>query len=216
MTAHGTYSLGIDIGGTFTDIVAYSHDSGRSVSHKALTTSGEPHRGVIAGVRKLFDREHIAYSGVARVIHATTLFTNALIERKGARTGLITTAGFRDTLEMAREHKYELYDLHIELPKPLVPRHLRLEVAGRIGPHGEVIVPLDEAAVLEAAGTLSRAGVMSIAIVFLHAYANPAHERHARELIAGAHPELVVSISSDVSPQIREYERSTTTVANAY
>jgi N-methylhydantoinase A len=216
MAAHGTYSLGIDIGGTFTDIVAYSHDSGRSVSHKELTTPGEPHRGVIAGVRKLFDRERIAYSGVARVIHATTLFTNALIERKGARTGLITTAGFRDTLEMAREHKYELYDLHIELPKPLVPRHLRLEVAERIGPHGEVVVPLDEAAVLEAAGTLSRAGVMSIAVVFLHAYANPAHERRARELIAQARPELVVSISSDVSPQIREYERSTTTVANAY
>lgn len=211
-----TYSLGIDIGGTFTDIVAYSHASGLSLSHKELTTSDAPHRGVIAGVRKLFARESIAFGSVGRVIHATTLFTNALIERKGARTGLITTAGFRDTLEMAREHKYELYDLHIELPKPLVPRHLRLEVTERTAPDGAIVQPLDEAGVLAAAAELQRQGVTSVAIVFLHAYANSVHERRARDLICAAHPELFVSISSEVSPQIREYERSTTTVANAY
>ncbi len=210
------YSLGIDIGGTFTDIVAYSHASGLSLSHKELTTSDAPHRGVIAGVRKLFAREGIAFDSVGRVIHATTLFTNALIERKGARTGLITTAGFRDTLEMAREHKYELYDLHIELPRPLVPRHLRLEAAERIAPDGAVVQPLDEAGVLAAAAELRRQGVTSVAIVFLHAYANAAHERRARDLIRAANPDLFVSISSEVSPQIREYERSTTTVANAY
>lgn len=211
-----TYSLGIDIGGTFTDIVVYAHDSGRSVSHKELTTPAAPHLGVISGVKHLFEREGLAYTGVTRVIHATTLFTNALIERKGAVTGLITTEGFRDTLEMAREHKYELYDLHIELPKSLVPRHLRLEATERVGPDGAVRVELDEAGLLQGAAKLAAAGVQSVAIVFLHSYANPAHERRARDLIAQAHPQLFVSISSDVSPQIREYERSVTTVANAY
>ena len=210
------YSLGIDIGGTFTDIVVYSHATGQSVSHKELTTADAPHRGVIAGVNTLFAREKIDPAGVTRVIHATTLFTNALIERKGAPTGLITTAGFRDTLEMARENKYELYDLHIEMPRPLVPRHLRLEVAERTGPDGAVLTPLDEAGVLAAAKSLLEAGVRSVAIIFLHSYANAAHERRARDLICKVHPALFVSISSEVSPQIREYERSTTTVANAY
>lgn len=214
--SRSTYSLGIDIGGTFTDIVAYSHDTGLSLSHKELTTTDAPHRGVIDGVRKLFARENIPFAAISRVIHATTLFTNALIERKGARTGLITTMGFRDTLEMAREHKYELYDLHIELPRPLVPRHLRLEVAERTAPDGATVLPLDEAGVLAAAAELLRQGVTSVAIVFLHAYANATHERRARDLIGKAHPKLFISISSEVSPQIREYERSTTTVANAY
>ncbi|MBV7486471.1 hydantoinase/oxoprolinase family protein [Bordetella sp. BOR01] len=216
MNAKTKYSLGIDIGGTFTDIVVYDHETGRSVSHKELTTPSEPYRGAVSGVRKLFQREGIAYSAVGRVIHATTLFTNALIERKGTPTGLITTQGFRDTLEMARENKYELYDLHIELPKPLVPRHLRLEIPERMGPDGSVLQPLDEAAVLHSAGELQSRGVRSIALVFLHAYANGAHERHARALIAQEFPDLFVSISSEVSPQIREYERSVTTVANAY
>ncbi|WPB59113.1 hydantoinase/oxoprolinase family protein [Xylophilus sp. GOD-11R] len=211
-----TYSLGIDIGGTFTDIVVYANDTGRAVSHKELTTPAAPHQGVLTGVARLFEREGLDYAAVTRVIHATTLFTNALIERKGARTGLITTAGFRDTLEMAREHKYELYDLHIELPKALVPRHLRLEATERMRPDGTVLTPLDEAGLLACADELAAAGLQSIAIVFLHAYANPAHERRARELIAARHPELFVSISSEVSPQIREYERSVTTVANAY
>ena len=210
------YSLGIDIGGTFTDIVAYSHATGLSLSHKELTTADAPYKGVISGVQKLFAREKIAFADITRVIHATTLFTNALIERKGAPTGLITTAGFRDTLEMAREHKYELYDLHIELPKPLVPRHLRHEVPERTGPDGAIQTPLDDKAVLAAAAKLLADGVNSVAIVFLHSYANAKHEQRARDLIRKAHPNLFVSISSEVSPQIREYERSTTTVANAY
>lgn len=216
MSPQASYSLGIDIGGTFTDVVLYANTTGLSLSHKELTTPAAPHRGVITGVRRLFEREGIAFGAVGRVIHATTLFTNALIERKGAPTGLITTAGFRDTLEMAREHKYELYDLHIELPRALVPRHLRREVPERLHADGSVRLPLDEGAVLREAAALADAGVTSIAIVFLHAYANPAHERRARDLIAAAHPQLSVSISSEVSPQIREYERSVTTVANAY
>ncbi|WP_233161348.1 MULTISPECIES: hydantoinase/oxoprolinase family protein [unclassified Achromobacter] len=212
----GNYALGIDIGGTFTDIVVYDTLSGTSTSHKELTTPKAPYEGVIRGVRTLFEREGLPYANVDRVIHATTLFTNALIERKGALTGLITTAGFRDTLEMAREHKYELFDLHIELPRPIVPRRLRLEASERMGHDGAVQQPLDVAQVVEQAGRLAAAGVTSIAIVFLHAYANPVHERMARDAIEAAHPQLFISISSDVSPQIREFERTSTTVANAY
>jgi N-methylhydantoinase A len=150
------------------------------------------------------------------MVHATTLFTNALIERKGAVTGLITTAGFRDTLEMRREHKYELYDLFIELPEPLVPRRLRLEVPERVGPDGAVELALDEAAVLARVRELVVAGVQSLAVTFLHAYANPVHERRAGQLIATEFPQLPVSLSSGVSPQIREYERTSTTAVNAY
>ena len=212
----GHYSLGIDIGGTFTDIVVYDNLRGVSLSHKELTTPKAPYEGVIRGVQTLFEREGLVYGDVARVIHATTLFTNALIERKGATTGLITTAGFRDTLEMAREHKYELFDLHIELPRAIVPRRLRLEAQERIGPDGEVITPLDVDDVVAQAGKLAAEGVDSVAVVFLHAYVNATHEKQARAAIEAAYPDLFVSISSDVSPQIREYERTSTTVANAY
>lgn len=211
-----TLSLGIDIGGTFTDIVVYHHSTGQVVSHKELTTPEAPNCGVMTGLRKLFERESLRPDDVGRVIHATTLFTNALIERKGAATGLITTAGFRDTLELAREHKYELYDLNIELPRPLVPRRMRLEVAERIAPDGSVEMPLNEADLLRQGEVLVKAGVKSVAIVFLHAYANRQHEERARDLLADGFPDLFVSISSEVSPQIREYERTVTTVANAY
>jgi len=211
-----SYSLGIDIGGTFTDIVVYVHESGRCLSHKELTTPDAPSRGAITGVRRLFEREGLDFASVVRVVHATTLFTNALIERKGAPTGLITTAGFRDTMEIARENKYELYDLHIELPRTLIPRRLRLEAVERLGPDGTVETALDEADLLAQVGRLKEQGVESVAVVFLHAYANPVHEQRARQLIEQHHPGLFVSISSEVSPQIREYERTITTTANAY
>ncbi len=210
------YALGIDIGGTFTDIVVYDPQGACSYSQKELTTPDAPHLGVVSGIRRLFDAERIAYRDIARVVHATTLFSNALIERKGARTGLITTEGFRDTLEMRREHKYELYDLFIELPEPIVRRRLRLEVPERVTPAGAVEVPLDETALIARTNELAGQGVDSLAIVFLHAYANPGHERRARELIAREFPQLPVSLSSDVAPQIREYERTSTTVVNAY
>jgi len=209
-------SLGIDIGGTFTDLVVYDPEQRVSASHKELTTPGAPEVGTIRGIRKLFEAHGFAYGDVARVVHATTLFTNALIERKGAVTGLITTEGFRDTLEMSREHKYELYDLFIELPRPLVRRSLRKEVRERMDAQGRVEVPLDIAGAVAAAAELKAAGVTSIAIVFLHAYANAAHERAARDAILEKFPELFVSLSSDVAPQIREYERTSTTAANAY
>jgi len=217
MGRHKTeYALGIDIGGTFTDIVVYDAVRGISSAHKELTTPDAPHRGVITGIRELFNTKGIACSDVSRVVHATTLFTNALIERKGAPTGLITTAGFRDTLELRREHKYELYNLFMELPQPLVRRSLRLEAPERIGPGGGIEQPLDIAALLTEVAKLKAAGIGSLAIAFLHAYANAAHEEQAREAIRSRYPEMFVSLSSEVAPQIREYERTSTTAANAY
>src|SRR5258706_9205166 len=170
------YALGIDIGGTFTDIVLYDTGARRALIHKELTTPAQPADGVLTGIRTLCSAHKVAFTDISRVVHATTLFSNSLIERKGAPTGLITTAGFRDTLELRREHKYELYDLFIELPKPLVPRRLRLEVPERIGADGTVETALDEAALLARVAELERAGVTSIAVVLLHAYANPTHE----------------------------------------
>ena len=215
-TLQQDYALGIDIGGTFTDIVLYDYAAQRELSHKELTTPAAPEQGVITGTRRLCEAHGVACERIARVVHATTLFSNALIERRGAVTGLITTAGFRDTLEMRREHKYELYDLFIDLPKPLVPRRLRLEVAERIGPDGRVETPLDVEALLVQVEKLRAAGVTSLAIAFLHAYANPLHEAQALKLIREKFPGLFVSLSSEVAPQIREYERTSTTVANAF
>jgi N-methylhydantoinase A len=210
------HSLGIDIGGTFTDIVVYDHDSGRQWSRKVLTTHEDPARAVAAGVGALLGEGRLLPEHFTRVVHATTLFTNALIERKGALTGLITTAGFRDTLEIGRERKYELYDLHIAKPEPLVPRNLRLEVAERSRADGRVERRLDTKQLESRARALAQAGVESIAVVFLHAYANPRHEAEAARLIARRHPTIAVTTSHEVAPEIREYERASTTVANAY
>jgi N-methylhydantoinase A len=209
-------ALAIDIGGTFTDIVLYDDTTGRFAAHKELTTPTDPARGVVAGIRHLFAQEGTNAARVTRVVHATTLFTNALIERRGAPTGLITTAGFRDTLEIGHERKYELYDLHLPLPQPLVRRALRLEAVERLAPDGTVEIPLNVASVLAAAERLVAQGVESIAIAFLHAYANPAHEQEAARLVAERHPSVILSLSSDVAPQIREFDRTSTTVANAY
>ena len=210
------YSLGIDIGGTFTDIVVYDHESGRAWSRKVLTTHDDPARAVASGVAGLLAQGAIDPAEVGRVVHATTLFTNALIERRGAPTGLITTAGFRDTLEIGRERKYELYDLQIEKPEPLVPRHRRLEVAERVRADGTVERRLDPREVEARARQLVRAGVTSIAVVFLHAYANPRHEALAAQVIARRHPGVAVTASHEVAPEIREYERASTAAANAY
>src|SRR6202165_4740458 len=184
----GRFGLGIDVGGTFTDIVVYDAATGRQASHKELTTHDDPSRGVMAGIDRLLRESAIAPGDIGRLVHATTLFSNALIERKGAPTGLITTRGFRDTLEISREHKYELYNLFIELPKPIVRRSLRLEVRERVNAKGEIETPLDTAGVLAAAKQLKRDGVTSIAITFLHAYANATHERAARDAICREHP----------------------------
>jgi N-methylhydantoinase A len=209
-------SLGIDIGGTFTDIVAFDPASGRAFAWKESTTPDDPARGVLAGVRHLLAHHGIAPAAIGRTVHATTLFTNALIERRGAATGLITTAGFRDVLEIARERKYELYDLFIRMPRPLVPREWRREVRERLAPDGRIEIPLDSDQLLHEVRFLVAEGVTSLAIMFLHAYANPVHEQQAAQAIAAAFPTLSVSLSSDIAPEIREYPRASTTVANAY
>jgi N-methylhydantoinase A len=209
-------SLGIDIGGTFTDIVAYDHDTGRQWNRKVLTTHDDPSRGVVEGVAAVFASGRLLPSEFTRVVHATTLFTNALIERTGATTGLITTAGFADTLEIGRERKYELYDLNLAKPEPLVPRNLRLEVAERTTFDGRVRLRLPPREVRARATELVDAGVTSIAVVFLHAYANPRHEAQAVATIARRHPTVMVTASHEVAPEIREYERASTTVVNAY
>jgi N-methylhydantoinase A len=209
-------SLGIDIGGTFTDTVIFDPSTGQGRIGKVSTTPDDPAEGAVDGVQRLLAAHDIAPARIGRVVHATTLFTNALIERKGARTGLLTTAGFRDTLEIGRERKYELYDLFIEMPRPLVKRAWRREVTERLAPDGAVEAPLDVTALLGEAAALVADGVESLAVVFLHAYANPVHERMAAEALAQRFPGLSVSLSSDIAPEIREYPRASTTVANAY
>jgi N-methylhydantoinase A len=213
-----SHALGIDIGGTFTDIIVFDQTTGQVHKAKELTTHDDPARGVLIGVRKALSGTdvNVPASDIYRTVHATTLFTNSLIERKGAVTGLLTTEGFRDALEIGRERKYELYDINIAKPEPLAPRDLRREAAERIGAQGEVVTPLDETPMLGAVKDLADAGVESLAIVFLHAYANPAHEKAAIAAIEKAYPDLYLSASHVVSPEIREYERTSTTVINAF
>jgi N-methylhydantoinase A len=208
-------SLGIDIGGTFTDLVIHDPRNGRAVIWKESTTPDDPARGALEGTKRVLEKAGAKPEQVGRVVHATTLFTNALIERKGAKTGLLTTAGFADVLEIARERKYELYDLFIEMPKPLVARGWRREARERLGPDGTVEIALDvEAALAEVAGLVAE-GVESLAVCFLHSYANPAHERAVAAAVAKRFPKLSISLSSDIAPEIREYLRASTTVANA-
>jgi N-methylhydantoinase A len=209
-------SLGIDIGGTFTDLVIHDPRDGRAVIWKESTTPDDPARGALEGTRRVLEKAGAKAEQVGRVVHATTLFTNALIERKGAKTGLLTTAGFGDVLEIGRERKYELYDLFIEMPKPLVPRPWRREAKERLAPDGAVEIALDIDAALAEVAWLVEQGVESLAICFLHAYANAVHERAIGAAIAERHQNLSISLSSEIAPEIREYQRASTTVANAY
>jgi len=206
--------LAVDIGGTFTDL-ALEH-AGQRTTLKVLTTQAAPEQGVLDGVRAILSAAKIAASEIGIVIHGTTLATNAIIERKGARTALITTQGFRDVIAMGNESRYDQYDLNITLPEPLVPRHLRLPVPERLDNEGEVLLPLDEAALRALVPVLRDAGVQSLAVGFLHAFVNPRHEQRVREIMAEALPDVPVSLSSEVSPEMREWERFSTTVANAY
>ena len=206
--------LAVDIGGTFTDLVLSLPD--RTLSAKRLTTHEAPDAAVIAGARDILAEAGIPASDLDLAIHGTTLATNALIERKGARTALLTTAGFRDSLEIAYEHRFEQYDLYMERPAPLVPRDRRLEITERLAADGSLLLPLDEAAIPALAERLRAEKIEALAISFLHSYVNPAHELRARDLIAAAMPELAITISSEVCREIREYERTSTAVANAY
>ena len=206
--------LAVDIGGTFTDLALEC--AGGRTTVKVLTTPAAPEQGVMVGVDEVLRAAGVRAGDIALVIHGTTLATNSIIERKGARTALITTEGFRDVLAMRNESRYDQYDLNIILPEPLVPRHLRLPVPERLDNEGNVLLALDEAAVRALVPLLKREAVESIAVGLLHAFVNPMHERRIREILAAELPEIPVSLSSDISPEMREWERFSTTAANAY
>jgi len=209
-------TLGSDIGGTFTDFVEVDESTGAVEVYKCLTTPGDPSLAIDEGVRELSARRGATARELDVLVHGTTLVINAVIERKGARTGLITTRGFRDALEIGREKRFDAYDLQIEFPQPLVPRHLRMEVDERLHASGAVLKPLDEASVRAAVQALLEKDCESIAVCLIHAYANPAHERRIAQIVRDAAPQVSITLSSDVLPEMKEYERTTTTTLNAY
>ena len=206
--------VAVDIGGTFTDVVLET--AGRTVTTKVLTTHGEPAAGVVRGLADVLTRAGAKAENVGVVLHGTTLATNALIERRGARTALITTEGHRDVLEMAFENRFEQYDVNIDRPRPLVPRRWRLTVPERMNAAGEVLTPLDTADVDTLVPRLVEARIDSVAVGFLHGYANPHHEELVRDSLHRALPGLAITLASAVCPEIREFERFSTACANAY
>jgi N-methylhydantoinase A len=210
--------LGVDVGGTFTDVALWDGSSGRLTALKLPSVPADPAEGILAGIRAILDRDGLAPGAVAFVAHGTTVATNALLEKKGARTALVTTRGFRDLLEIARQKRPDLYDLQADTPAPLVPRDLRWEVRERLLADGTVLEKLRREDVAAALDSMEAGGapVEAIAVCFLYSFLDPAHERQAAEAIAERAPGCYVSLSSDVSPEFREYERLSTTVLNAY
>ena len=206
--------MGVDIGGTFTDVVL--EVGTRQFSAKVLTTYLAPEDAIIAGMKQVCDQAGIEPARIEQIIHGTTLATNALIERRGARTALITTRGFRDVIEMRSESRFEQYDLNLALPEPLLPRQQRYTVEERIGASGDVLIPLQRSEVEALAEKIKPAGYESIAVGLMHAYLNDRHETMIRDVFAETLPGVSISLSSEVSPQMREYERFNTVVANAY
>jgi N-methylhydantoinase A/oxoprolinase/acetone carboxylase beta subunit len=209
------YRLGFDVGGTFTDLVLQS-PAGALTAVKRLTTYPDPSEACLAGLDELVARAGVAWSDVAQAVHGTTLGSNVVIERKARGVGLLTTRGFRDVLVIGREKRYQVYDLQIEKPPPLIPRRLVGEVTERVLADGTVRTPLDEADARRAIRDLAARGVTSLAVCLLHAYLNPVHERRLAALAAAEAPHLSVTLSHEVSPTFREYERTSTTVVNAY
>ena len=207
--------LAVDIGGTFTDVVLESADGAR-ITTKLLTTQAYPGEAVLAGIADVMERAGAAPGDVRLIIHGTTLATNAMIERSGATTALLTTKGHRDALEMAHEDRFEQYDINIDRPTPLVPRHLRLPIDERMDRNGRVLRPLDEASVAATLPILDEHGVESVAIGYLHAFVNSQHEQRTAELLQAARPDLSITLASEVCPEIREFERLSTACANAY
>ncbi|NQW09151.1 MAG: hydantoinase/oxoprolinase family protein [Alphaproteobacteria bacterium] len=211
--------LAVDVGGTFTDVALEIGDplrDGRRITSKVLTTQNAPEEGVLDAINKAVTEAGVAPASVGLIIHGTTLATNALIERKGAKTALITTAGHRDSVEMAQENRFEQYDINIDRPDPLVPRHLRWPVTERMNYQGEVLIPLDEDSVHALIPKIEKHGIKGLAIGLLHGYANGAHEQRVASILRAAVPDLAITLSSEVCPEIREYERQSTACANAY
>ncbi len=206
--------LGVDIGGTFTD-VALEHD-GRLTTTKVLTDYEAPEAAILKGIETVCAESGVAKDRISQIIHGTTLVTNALIERRGAKTAFITTAGFRDVIEMRSENRFEQYDLNLQLPKPLVPREHRHVAEERVAATGEVLLALDDEDVARLVGVVEAGGYDAVAVGFMHAYANPLHEQKMAAALARAMPDLSISLSSVVSPQMRELPRFNTVIANAY
>ena len=206
--------LGVDIGGTFTDVVL--EKDGVPFSIKVLTTYSAPENAIIDGMHQVCAKAGVTPAQIDQIIHGTTLATNALIERRGAKTALITTEGFRDVIEMRTESRFEQYDLNLNLPDPLLPRQMRFTVAGRVDANGKILVDMDRAEVEAIVDQIAEGGFESVAVGLIHSYLNPTHEQLVRDVLAEKLPDVAVSISSEVSPQMREYERFNTVVANAY
>jgi N-methylhydantoinase A len=213
---HGYRRIGVDIGGTFTDLVVFDDATGSFAVGKTLTTPRDPSQAVETLVLESLQREEAVIGSVQQLIHGTTLVTNAIIERKGSRTALLATLGFRDSIEIMRENRYELYDLLLEMPQPLVPRYLRFGVPQRTLADGTTLQDLDSAFVEQLTRELVANGIEAVAIAFLNSFADPSAEREARAIIQRAAPGMRVSISSEVVPEIREFERTSTTIANVY
>ena len=211
-----SWRIGFDIGGTFTDFILTDGATGALHLHKCLTTPEDPSIGALEGMADLLRAASVDLVDVGHVVHGTTLVTNAIIERNGARLGLLTTRGFRDILEMGTEQRYDIHDLFLTFPEPLAARRDRREIAERVSRDGVVLEAIDLDAVRREVRELVEDGVEALAVCFLHAYKNPVHERAVRDLVRTEFPDLTVSVSSDVHPQINEYERSSTTAANAY
>jgi N-methylhydantoinase A len=208
--------IGIDVGGTFTDFVLVDSARRHIAKEKYLTTPQDPAVGVLEGLDLLLQRAEVALAEVAHIVHGTTLAANAIIERKGARVGLLATAGFRDALDIRREVRYDMYDLGLEFPTPLVPRHLRRGVGERIDATGQVLQPLDLEQARQEIEALLAEGITALGVCLLHSYANPTHEQRLKTFISESFPQLYVSVSAELAPSMGEYERTSTTVANAY
>ncbi len=206
--------LGADIGGTFTDVALDVR--GEIFSTKVLTNYTAPEQAILDGIAIVTEQAGVGFADLDIIIHGTTLATNALIERRGAKTALITTEGFRDVIEMRTENRFEQYDLNLKLPEPLIPRQDRFPVAGRLDAQGRELQPLDEARLDALADEIRAGGFEAVAIGFIHSYQNPAHEERARDILAVKLPGVPISISAEVSPQMREFERFNTVCANAY
>jgi N-methylhydantoinase A len=215
MAAGGAVRIAVDIGGTFTDIALV--DAGGTIHQsKVSTTPDDPSEGVLRGIGQLLDQLGIRPAAVREILHGTTVGSNAILQRKGARTGLVTTRGFRDVLEIGRIRMPEMFDLTWVKPKPLVPRRHRYEVGERIAADGSVVTPLTESDVVAAGAALTAAGLEAVAIAFINSYRNPAHERQAEQILRHHFPALLITGSSAVLPEMKEYERTSTTVVNAY